>query len=351
MKKFIIILCLLPIHAFAQMAQPSVFPEMRSVNPGLIALRKLGDIKASAQVNSIKKEMDMTDLSMKDKSKISLTDANFFRGGKGGGLTTELSVDYATGKKESKIESNNGLSYTFNTKTSSSYVNLALGAPGFGIGLTHVDYKSQFDFSFNMNGQAYSSSNTGKVTSNGAKPGIVIGGPNLALGITGEYNQIKFNNSSSTSGTQKQRIIGVALGGGGGNSIIELGVEVDPFVKLEPSPGTTTKPKMPMKVSFLAETKIGSLTLGYKGMGFMGQFIELDKIIPTQLVYSNSGDDLRLEHVFNFAFGGSSGLSFGGSASYGNSKTKEKSTTFAGSSKYDTKTTEMAVAVKIGYVY
>jgi hypothetical protein len=100
------------------------------------------------------------------------------------------------------------------------------------------------------------------------------------------------------------------------------------------------------------ETKLGALTLGYKGMAFRGQYIDLDKIIPTQLVYSNAGADIRLEHVVNFSIGGSSGWSFGGSGSYSNTTTKEKSSVFIGNKElYITKITELAVAAKISYVY
>jgi hypothetical protein len=108
---------------------------------------------------------------------------------------------------------------------------------------------------------------------------------------------------------------------------------------------------MPMKISFLAEAKLGFLTLGYKGMAFKGNFIDFDKIVPLQLVYSNPDSKIRLEHIINFSFGGSTGWSFGGSGSYSKADKKEKSSTFGSSELYPTKVTELSASLKASFVY
>lgn len=80
--------------AMAQMTLPSVFPDMKSVNPAVISLRKLGHVRLSAEVQNIKKEQNVTELNgtpfvYDDKSTVTLSNINFFRGGKGNGFTTE----------------------------------------------------------------------------------------------------------------------------------------------------------------------------------------------------------------------------------------------------------------------
>lgn len=103
--KFLIILLFLSKNAFAQMTLPSVFPEMKAVNPAVLSLRKAGNMRVTAQVDKIKKIQHVTNLDgqafiVDENSDIDLKNVNFFRSGRGGGITTEFSADYATGEKK-----------------------------------------------------------------------------------------------------------------------------------------------------------------------------------------------------------------------------------------------------------
>jgi hypothetical protein len=358
----IIFLTALPFPSFAQMALPSVFPEMRTINPAVVSLRKSGNMRLSALSDNIKKNQPITILNgvpfnASEDSKISFLDGNFFYGGKGGGLTTELSADYTTGKRATTLTDNVGGTSTFNTNAASNYVSLAMGAGALGLGLHYIGFKSDYAFSQTVNETPFNSNVTQKLTIIGVKPGIIIGGPSLSLGITAEFDKLKSTITSNppmpTSGGTPDsfKYVGIALATGGANSVFEIGVEADPITDPGTNPSTNEKLPMPMKISFLAETKLASLTLGYKGMAFKGQYMDLDKIIPTQLVYSEPSTDFRLEHIFNFSFGGSTGWSFGGSASYSNATKKEKSSFFGSRELYDTKITEYSAAAKMSYVF
>ena len=93
------------------------------------------------------------------------------------------------------------------------------------------------------------------------------------------------------------------------------------------------------------------MTFGYKLNAYKGGFIELDKVIQAQLVYGGAGDDMRLEHIVNFSFGGDKGFNFGVSASVSSSSEPEKNGLFFSGNKHPTETKEFGVAAKIGLVY
>jgi hypothetical protein len=127
------------------MALPSVFPEMRMVNPALISHRRAGNIRLSALSNNITKSQDLTTLngnafSAKESSKISYTDGTFFRGGKSGNVTTEFLVDYCKGKRTTTLTDSAKANSSISTEATSNYASLGLGAGSFGIDLHYVSF-------------------------------------------------------------------------------------------------------------------------------------------------------------------------------------------------------------------
>lgn len=164
------------------MSRPSVFPEMHSYNPAVISFRQSGDLKLAVSQNKITKEQNVSNLDgnafvLKDESEITLNNGNFFRGGKGGGITTELIVDYTTGERASDVTDGSGAKSSYKTETSSLFTNYAFGfANGVGLGLTYVSFESSFNFNGTLNGQAVNENYNSEVTVLGLKPGIVFGG-------------------------------------------------------------------------------------------------------------------------------------------------------------------------------
>lgn len=357
MSKIIFVYFLLFVFspfAFAQISLPSVFPEMRSINPAVISLRKTGHVKLSGQVDKIEKTQKVEQINgspfvFDDKSQIDLTNINFFRGGKAPGFTSEWYFDYTKGDKVTEITDASDQKSEYTTDTSSYYASYAFGSGrGWGLQLHYVGYSSDYRYNATINGDNQSSSFKQKISVMGARPGIVLGSHSLALGIFGEYNKFE---ADARGAPESSALVSVALGSGGPNGLIELGVEADPITEQEEDTASGKKPPMPMRVSLILERKFSRLTLGYKGMFYKGQFLDFDKIIQNQLVYRSTGDDVRLEHIFNFSFGGSKGFSLGGSASYSNYTAKETSSIYASSDKHDTEIKAMSVALRIGYVY
>ena len=338
--------------SFAQMAAPSIFSEMKSVNPAILTMRKSGVSQASAQVDSITKDqqiekLDATTFSANVNSKIQMLDLNAYRGGRGGGYTTEFVIDSTFGKKISSIVDSLNSNSTNTEKASSSYLSFSIGSPSkTGLNLFYVNYKNEYIYQSTVNGQNYNSNFSGKATLMGAKPGIVFGDNNQSIGLTFQFSKLDNTNSSPT--TQKQ--LGGAIGLGAGNLHFELGVEFDPFTKrntIYNSDGTLVKSPMTLKLSLLAETKIAGFTLGYKGMAYRGQYTDFDRLIQSQMIFSNLGSDTRIEHTFNFTLGGASGLGIGGSASYSNSNTPEKSNLFSSNNTHPTQTKAISLSGKI----
>ncbi|MGE3610566.1 MAG: hypothetical protein AB7I27_13330 [Bacteriovoracaceae bacterium] len=351
--------------AFAQMTLPSVFPDMRSVNPAVIALRKSGQIKLGGQTDKIEKEQKVNTINggsfvYTDNSDINLNNANFFRGGKGGGLTSELYVDATTGKRESTITDASQNISTFTTDVSSTYANFSFGGGNgglrWGLGTHHVSYKSKYDFNIAVNGSSSSSSVENTITVTGVRPGIILGSPSFSLGLYFQYDtltsKMKSDQPVTSTGTPKNiKYVGVGLGTGGVNGLLEVAVEADPFTKQEKDQATGDTPPSPMKVSLLAERRFGKLVLGYKGMYYKGNYMDYDQIIQNQLIYRNMVDDARISHIFNFAYGGDKGFSLGVSGGVSNIKNKEKSSIYSSSEKHDTTTKSVSMGARIGYVY
>lgn len=337
----------------AQMSRASVFPEMRSLNPAVISSRSLGSYKLSGSYTTIEKEQKVTNLDgnpfiFNEKGDITLSNVNFFRGGKGGGLTSELVIDHTTGERDSKVSDGSGSQSSYKTETSSSFLNMAFGlSSGLGLGFTYVDYESSYNFQGTFNSQALSESYSSEVNVIGVKPGIVFGSKTAALGLTVEYQ--KFSTKGAGGAPSKLIFFGAGLSFGSKDTLFEFALEVAPGADTGNMPG---QEKMtPMKFSFLTEMKLSFITFGYKLNAYKDGFIELDKVIQAQLIYAGAGDETRLEHIVNFSFGGDKGLNFGVSASYSSSAEPEKSSLYGSTNKHPTETTEMSGAVKIGYVY
>jgi hypothetical protein len=121
----------------------------------------------------------------------------------------------------------------------------------------------------------------------------------------------------------------------GEHTLLEVGAEVNLAGSVYDEV-TKVKLPAPLKAFFIIETKIGFLTIGYKGMAFQGNFIELDKIVKTKMVYGNPGVETRIEHDVTISLGGDSGFSLGGTGGYSKSVTEQKSILFGTTEKHPT---------------
>lgn len=350
--------------AFAQMTLPSVFPDMKSVNPAVISLRKQGQIRVSGQHDQINKRQEVLEddgsRAFLEKNDIALTNTNFFRAGKGDGFTSEIYVDYTKGLRQTDLDQG-GQTTDYKTDTSAYYVGYSFATKSrYGLEMHYVGYHSEYDYNFSFGSENYEQSIKTDISVYGFRPGVIFGSPKFSLALFAEHNfftsKTKMDpppqEGAGSGPDPKFSIIGIGIGGGSPTGLFEIGIEVDPISKREKDQVTNVTPPMPMKVSLIAEKRFSSFMLGYKFMGFKGNFLELDKIIQNQLVYANQGSDLRMEHVINFAFGGTRGFSFGGSASYSDTEIDEKSSLDpTNENLYPTKVRAMSIGLRLGYVY
>lgn len=361
-KHFYFYFFLLTGNAFAQMTLPSVFPDMKSINPAVIALRKSGMIKFAASQDKIEKNQKLKTLNggtfnADQKDEITINNINIFKGGKGGGTTSEWMIDYTQGKLDTTFLTATETSQYDQTATS-IYAKYAWGfASRWGLQVHYVSYQAKYKYDINVGGTTASDQIDMTIMLPGVRIGKIMGSPALSLGLIAEVSLYKNDTKTDDptaqvegGGIKPLTIIGAALGSGGPNGVIELGLEIEARPPEKDLQTGESRP-IPMKGSLILERRFGKLILGYKGMYFLGNFMDFDRVIPIQLVYSNSGSAGRLENSFNFSLGSDKGLSLGGSIFASNTKTQEKSGVFSSTEKHDTTTKLFGVSVRLGYVY
>ena len=248
--------------------------------------------------------------------------------------------------------------FKFDMDASAQYVRYGIGLDSrWGMELHYLDYSSKYNVNYTSEGELISQKINSTATIPGVKVGTIMGSPEFSLGLTFDINFIRSRIAGLEEGqgkptdNQQTTILGIAAGTGSADGLIELGLEFDPISDYEDYSDYDEDSPVPLKLSFIAEHRIGDIILGYKGMYYRGPYIDLDQFIQDQLIYSNSSEDSRLEHVFNFTFGKGDGFTFGGSYSYSNTKTKQFSSILESENKHETKTKAQSFGVRLGYVY
>ncbi len=365
LKSFIISLFLIPT-VNAQIANSSVFSEMKSINPAVVSGRLAGQFTVLASQETMNKDQDMTPIlgaGSQSKAETTLTQFSFFRGGKGGGLTTEFSAKQTSGKVDTKINTTSQ-NVSDNSKASSTGFGMLIGfGNNFGIGFGLQTYKYDINSSFTIGAQTYDTTLVQDTTFLDVKPGLRFGN-SISIGTfihfikqSGDVTMTDPVEGGGTKTTNLQMdsmfIIG-GLGFGLKGKSTNMEVSYERALSTGDSGGENAiniEQKTPARISFMVETKISGIALGYKGSLVEGVFTDIENILQSNLLYPNALNSSRLEHVVNFSLGASKGLSFGASAFYSASETKETSTYIVSTTKLDTKTESVGFSAKIGYVF
>lgn len=359
MKLIKLIFFFYPFIAKAQMAAPSIFSEMKSVNPAVINHRPIGQFTAAFNNDNFKKQQD---LDTQDSTlKASANGFSVFRGAKGAGfLSTETSIIIQTGKRNVEIRNGDPL-IDFDSKIDYKQIKLGAGIGQiFGAEIIFEDFKVDQSFEFKQEGsETLTSDESIKRNSLGAKLGFA-----LPLGPVrfGAYYQMDSAHQivKSTrpalpeSDTKpKNKFVGISLGIKTTSFHTEFGYEKF----LNPEKGLQEPPEDPApsarnKLSATIEFKIGSLALGYTGRLYQDGYKNPDQTVVNQLIYENNLED-RLEHNFNFSLGSDKGMSFGASATYSKLKGDERSPLNPAAIKtlYPTTSTEFGLMAKVGYTW
>lgn len=344
--------------AQAQLAGPSLFSEVKSINPALISNRKQGQYTLIANTGTFEKNQDI-DQSQEADLNSSISGLSFFRGGKGSGfITTELSIISQTGTREIKFRGSDPID--FNSDITSSYAQLSFSLGSYlGIGITKQSFLLDQNFYMDFSGSIFDSDEKIDRDSLGIKVGALVPLGIMRLGIYYEIASVDQEVSSErpslpeSSISRQNKIIGIGLGFVTNNFHLEFGVEQF----LNPEKGLLEEDSSPdpdprNRLSLTIETKLWGLAVGYTGRMYQDGYQDPEDTVINQLIYENSVED-RVEHIINFSLGGSSGLSFGGSFSFSETEGDEINPMepISLGNTYKTKTKQVGLMAKLGYVW
>lgn len=360
-----ILFFLVSFSTSAQIANSSIFSEMKSINPAVVSGRKLGQITVLGTHDKLDKNQDLESIIGEGATSNTVTKMqqySFFRGGKGPGLTTELSVKKVDGDVVTNVKTGDQGDLESKSPATSSGIGILIGLnDSFGIGFNFTNFKRAYEDEFKVGSDTYKSSAEIDLTFITVKPGIRFGSSALRFGLFGEYI-MQSGTSKSTSENQGEEeetvtsdfpaiiVLGAGVGFQVGRFNVELSYESFPFIKQEKSEAPDAKePPTPLRISGMIEGKLGKFTIGYKGSLYKGMFTDVENILSSQLLYPRPSEKGRLEHTFNFAIGSDKGLALGGSAFISKTTTEEVSN--FGDKEVPTTTDAFGFSVKVGYVF
>ena len=175
---------------------------------------------------------------------------------------------------------------------------------GFGFGLQTYEYNINSSFTFGAT--TYDSTLKQDTTFLDLKPGFRFG-KTISLGgfihIIKQSGDVTFTDPVEGGGTKTETLamntmfiiggFGVGLKGKATN----MEFSVERALSTGDSGGSNAvniEQKTPMRVSFMIETKIWGIALGYKGSMIDGVFTDIENILQSNLLYPNSLNSSRL---------------------------------------------------------
>lgn len=365
-KYYSLMIFLVSFNSFSQTATSSLFGELRNDNPAVISSRVAGQMTFNASKESVTKAQEFTAAEGgfgsggESSSKIDITNLNFFRGGKGGGTTSEFSVDYATGTLTDEIET------SANKIDSDSTANLMVlnynfGFGGlFGAGITYVGYNYSNAYDLDFGGSEVSDDFTASMTSIVANLGFSTNFGPVYFGTYARVGQTAIKSKTNKDGgdpnaantdqdeTSSIVLVGIGIGVRTSGSHFELAI-AKPAIEQEEEGEVVGGNDDPMfKANLIAEWRFSSFVIGYNGVYYSGGYTDPEQIVQKQLIYTTQ--EARIVHGINIAFGTSKGFSIGGSASISTTETEEP-IPFVGSTDVATTVKSQAIAVKLSYVF
>lgn len=345
--KFILLIVSIFLNfcTLGQMVNASLFGEMKALNPAVISERKSGQMTAIVSKLDAKKTNEIDD--EENVVQIDITDFNFFRGGKGGGTTTEFTLRKSSGTSVRTVDSKEE-----KTDADLTYANLGVSFGSFGISGFYNKFIYESD-------EATEQSLDQTVTIMDLKAGIKF--KYIALTVEAIRSSIILPEDEEESEGQVQEdeepkasinlLFGAGIGFSSDSSHFEFSVETTPSTMESQNEDGTTKSVRPARISATAEFKVWGITLGYTGRAYMNGFEDPELIVNNRLIFFTPSD-MRIEHNINFALGGSSGLSVSGGASLSESSQKEpKSAIDPRTLTYDTTTKLLILSAKVGYAW
>ena len=369
-KRLLPILFFLSTQVCAQITDASFFPAMRSINPGVAHLRKVGFLSLDASKQDFKKQHDVTSLGILDgiKTNTALTKGTFFWGGKGGGwVTPEVVVDSESGSQTETIRRASDTRIQKND-ASSTFQSVLLDFRFFGISYSGANYNylnkfrvgdppnvSARDLKYD---QDYKNLKIGTAL---AYRGFRLGGFLYQISSTGTWELTQYDTNGNFGSTEpyaaETSTKGYGFGIGYTHPMFRFEVSQEAMTENTltlPSdyPRDYTKPETSSRTSAVFETRLKWFSAGVRYRMMKGNYFDLEDIISANLLYGYLGkNDERDELSFNFSLGASKGLSFSGSYSISTVKGQQEDPILLNDELYPFETKSTSMGVNVSYVY
>ncbi|MEK2690609.1 hypothetical protein [Bdellovibrio sp. GT3] len=357
--------------AWAQIASSSFFPSVRSINPGVAHLRAQALISLDGSKKDINKNHDITTGGIVGgvKTDVALQKNTLFGATKGSKVTFEGMFDYETGEKTEHI---NSTTYGLRNVTNSAKSMYGGGIVDFGlIGLGFAkakydtfnrfrvgsppdvsanDFKAEIDYTLLKAGSAYNIN------------GFTVGAYVMQRVATADYSYTYYDPQTGAPGSTevwpaetKSTGYGVGSGFTAKKFRVEASIEkmAQSDLEMKENPLELIKaPPESVRLSVAGEMRLGKLSLGARVRQIMGNFADLEDLIPSNLLYSElSASDERLETSFNFGWGSDKGITYSAFFTQSTAETEEESTIFMNGEKYPAKTTSTSYGVNLSYYF
>lgn len=370
MIKIILISIFLSSYCYAQIANASFFPNMRSINPGVSHLRTNGFISLDASKTEIIQKQDVQTGGIQDgiTTTVDLDKRTLFYASRGGGISVEALIDQEVGTRTEGFETS---SYERKTTTEgeSSVMQGIIDLGLVGILIAKANYSNFNDFHVdevpNLNRITHDTDLEYTLTRIGTAievKGISIGAFYSMQTAKGQVDSILYNPTTGAKNDPEVNELEyetISYGAGIGYTTktfhFEFSLEKISEQKLKQSNTYLLEldtPSTGQRLSGIAEARFGKLSLGIRLRQVKGNFADLEQLISSNMLYLNAEEqDTRLENSFNFSYGDSKGISLSGFYSTSNTETEEESQVLRNNIDYDTETQITSYGISINYVY
>jgi hypothetical protein len=354
---------------WAQITDASIFPSVKSINPGVVHMRRGGlasvnyGKKSSEKIHHVK----IGGITEPIETNIDLTKTTFFGAAASRMVSAELLFDKETGQREESIKHPTRGNRTSTDDAESTYYGGVLDFRFFGVSFAKANYNYLNEFRVGTPPDLTARDEEKDLDYTNFKVGSAIKIGALRVGAffmnqkaEGDYIFTFYDPTSGAKGTTeafpvKHSIKGFGVGVGVTfpkfRSEVSLERMYDSDFDLdEDYPREVTEPKDSSRITALAEANLRYFSVGVRFRSIKGNFIDLEDIISTNLLYDSLGENAsRTEATFNFSLGDTKG--FSPSAFYTRSEvtSKERSPVFDDGTKFKAVTKSSAYGVALSY--
>lgn len=370
MFKFIIFSLLIYSNtSHAQMTDASFFSNVRSINPGVIHLSNMSFIAVDYGKETDKKnhEVPLGGIVGGINTEVNLKKINGFGAIRGHLINTEILFDKTSGDYQQTINSTTRGKRVISDSATSDYLGANVDLYFLGIGYATSNYKYLNEFRVDTVPNLVARDEDKKLKYKNLKIGSAFSLSVLRFGLyyfdqsaNGNYSYTFYDGTTGNKGSTETSAVTIkskGLGAGIGFTLPRLRSELS-YEKMYGNsqtinasyPGTVTAPSRSTRISIIGEAKVYSFGVGLRYRLIKGNYIDLNDIITSNLLYEKLGSsDSRNEISFNVSFGSSKGLS--PSLFYSTSKvvTKELSPVFDNGLTYTATTNTTAYGLSLSY--